>query len=177
MTAVGKLAVPSFRGNSYMLLPSNRIPVKGKRRGPSMYLRSRENLHISLNFSTIEVNGLLFWSEHDGNRFLGLGLENNQLKLASNLLESFNNTALAPVNGILSDGSWHNVQINCDHQHLQLQLDGTIIFSEKLAFHTQFNVKARTSITNHSEVSRENLLTPASITYEDSFYLGKFIIY
>lgn len=140
-----------------------------------MYIRSRENLHISLNFSTIEVNGLLFWSEHDDKRFLGLGLENNHLKLASNLLESFNNTILAPVNGILSDGSWHNVQIHSDHQHLQLQLDGTIIFNEKLAFHTQFNVNDLSSLNNRTKKTRENLLTSASIiTHEDSFYLGKF---
>lgn len=178
LAAVGKLASPSFRGNSYLLLPPSRIPIKGKRKGPSMYIRSPESIHLSLNFSTIAVNGLLFWSERDTNHFLGLGLQNNQLKLASNLLGSLNDTILAPTTGILSDGSWHNVRILADHQHLQMQLDGNVIFNERLAFHSEIKTIRRSSLRSNDprnitrDIDRRKFRVASSITLEDPFYLG-----
>lgn len=179
--ALGKPTTPSFRGNSYLILPPPRIPMKDKRKGPSMYIRPREALQISLNFSTIEPDGLLLWSEHDRMKFLGLGLENGHLKIASNLLGSDNDTVSTPSSGYITDGSWHMAQIVVDRNRLELQLDGEVIFTEKLAPQDLMQIGSSTTTTSPYRSRARNSLTSRrgkepTITYEDLFYLGKWII-
>ncbi|XP_065356774.1 protein eyes shut-like isoform X2 [Calliphora vicina] len=175
--ALSKPTTPSFRGNSYLILPPPRIPMKDKRKGPSMYIRPREALQISLNFSTIEPDGLLIWSEHDRMKFLGLGLENGHLKIASNLLGSDNDTVASPASGFLTDGSWHMAKVIVDRGKLELQLDGEVIFTEKLAL--QELIQQSSSTQSPYRTSRRNSLVTRrgkepTVTYEDIFYVGGF---
>ncbi|XP_034472234.1 protein eyes shut [Drosophila innubila] len=166
--ALSKPTTPSFRGNSYLILPPPRIPMKDKRRGPSLYVRPREAIQISLNFSTIEPDGLLLWSEHNQFKFLGLGLENGHLKLASNLLGSNNDTVQAPASGFVADGAWHGTSVLLDRTRLELQLDGEVIFSERLP-----ELNRRTTIIPTTTLQRRAGKEP-TISYEDIFYLGGF---
>ncbi|KAI9585808.1 hypothetical protein GQX74_001655 [Glossina fuscipes] len=179
--ALGKPTTPSFRGNSYLVLPPQRIPMKDKRKGPSLYIRPREALQISLNFSTIEPDGLLLWSEHDNTKFLGLGLEDGHLKLASNLLGSINDTVSAPSSGFIADGSWHTAKIILDRGLLELQLDGEVVFSEKLALAESLMPSTTTTSTTPSPYRTRTRSSLAlrrgkqpTITYENTFYLGGF---
>ncbi|XP_039488830.1 protein eyes shut isoform X1 [Drosophila santomea] len=171
--AMSKPTTPSFRGNSYLILPPPRIPMKDKRRGPSLYVRPREAIQVSLNFSTIEPDGLLLWSEHERSKFLGLGLEAGHLKLASNLLGSTNDTVRAPASGFIADGAWHWTSVLLDRSRLELQLDGEVIFTERLpeAGRPQLG-----STTPRSTVAgrRRNSSKEPTISYEDVFYLGGF---
>lgn len=149
--------------------------MKDKRKGPSMFVRPREAIQISLNFSTIEPDGLLLWSEHDRTKFLGLGLENGHLKIASNLLGSDNDTVATPSSGFITDGSWHMAKIAVDRSRLELQLDGEVIFTEKLAPQELMQISSTTS--PHRTRARNSLMSrrgkEPTITYEDLFYLGK----
>ncbi|XP_037819163.1 LOW QUALITY PROTEIN: protein eyes shut-like [Lucilia sericata] len=179
--ALSKPTTPSFRGNSYLILPPPRIPMKDKRKGPSMYIRPREALQISLNFSTIEPDGLLIWSEHDRMKFLGLGLENGHLKIASNLLGSDNDTVATPASGFITDGSWHMAKVIVDRGKLELQLDGEVIFTEKLALQELMQQQQQQSSSTQSpyRTSRRNSLVTRrgkepTVTYEDIFYVGGF---
>ncbi|XP_046801191.1 protein eyes shut isoform X2 [Lucilia cuprina] len=177
--ALSKPTTPSFRGNSYLILPPPRIPMKDKRKGPSMYIRPREALQISLNFSTIEPDGLLIWSEHDRMKFLGLGLENGHLKIASNLLGSDNDTVATPASGFITDGSWHMAKIIVDRGKLELQLDGEVIFTEKLALQELMQQQQSSSTQSPYRTSRRNSLVTRrgkepTVTYEDIFYVGGF---
>lgn len=169
---MSKPTTPSFRGNSYLILPPPRIPMKDKRRGPSMYVRPREAMQVSLNFSSIEPDGLLLWSEHDHNKFLGLGLENGHLKMASNLLDSNNDTVEMPSTGFIADGSWHLAKIIMDRNRLELQLDGEVIFSEKVLDTVALSTTERALLTTRRSFAARRGKEP-SITYEDVFYLGK----
>ncbi|KAI8130505.1 Protein eyes shut, partial [Lucilia cuprina] len=176
--ALSKPTTPSFRGNSYLILPPPRIPMKDKRKGPSMYIRPREALQISLNFSTIEPDGLLIWSEHDRMKFLGLGLENGHLKIASNLLGSDNDTVATPASGFITDGSWHMAKVIVDRGKLELQLDGEVIFTEKLALQELMQQQQSSSTQSPYRTSRRNSLVTRrgkepTVTYEDIFYVGK----
>ncbi|XP_030556958.1 protein eyes shut, partial [Drosophila novamexicana] len=166
--ALSKPTTPSFRGNSYLILPPPRIPMKDKRRGPSLYARPREAIQISLNFSTIEPDGLLLWSEHNPVKFLGLGLENGHLKLANNLLGSNNDTVQAPASGFVADGAWHGISVLLDRTRLELQLDGTVIFTERLP-----ELSRRMTTTPTTSFQRRGGKEP-TISYEDIFYLGGF---
>lgn len=175
--ALSKPTTPSFRGNSYLILPPPRIPMKDKRRGPSLYVRPREAIQISLNFSTIEPDGLLLWSEHDQSKFLGLGLENGHLKLASNLLGSNNDTVQAPASGFVADGAWHGTSVLLDRTRLELQLDGEVIFTERLPelnrrTATWSSTTTTTTVPTSTLMQRRGSKEP-TISYEDVFYLGK----
>ncbi|XP_034670265.1 protein eyes shut [Drosophila subobscura] len=174
--AMSKPTTPSFRGNSYLILPPPRIPMKDKRRGPSLYVRPREAIQISLNFSTIEPDGLLLWSEHDRRKFLGLGLENGHLKLASNLLGSNNDTVQAPASGFIADGAWHWTSVLLDRTRLELQLDGEVIFTERLPENPNRR-DAPTTTTQATALVTSRRRTSGkepTISYEDVFYLGGF---
>lgn len=170
---MSKPTTPSFRGNSYLILPPPRIPIKDKRRGPSLYVRPREAIQVSLNFSTIEPDGLLLWSEHERSKFLGLGLEAGHLKLASNLLGSTNDTVRAPASGFIADGAWHWTSVLLDRSRLELQLDGEVIFTERLPE----GGRSLGSTTPRSTVAgrRKNSSKEPTISYEDVFYLGESI--
>ncbi|XP_060644695.1 LOW QUALITY PROTEIN: protein eyes shut [Drosophila nasuta] len=171
--ALSKPTTPSFRGNSYLILPPPRIPMKDKRRGPSVLYsatRPREAIQISLNFSTIEPDGLLLWSEHNQLKFLGLGLENGHLKLASNLLGSNNDTVQAPASGFIADGAWHGTSVLLDRTRLELQLDGEVIFTERLP---ELMRRATTTTPTTTALQRRAGKEP-TISYEDIFYLGGF---
>lgn len=180
---MSKPTTPSFRGNSYLILPPPRIPMKDKRRGPSLYVRPREAIQVSLNFSTIEPDGLLLWSEHERNKFLGLGLEAGHLKLASNLLGSINDTVRAPASGFISDGAWHWTSVLLDRTRLELQLDGEVIFTERLPENSRSTLAATTTTPTRTTTimsRRKNSSKEPTISYEDVFYLGmseKFILH
>ncbi|KAH8289904.1 hypothetical protein KR018_002771, partial [Drosophila ironensis] len=167
--AMSKPSTPSFRGNSYLILPPPRIPMKDKRRGPSLYVRPREAIQVTLNFSTIEPEGLLLWSEHERSKFLGLGLEGGHLKLASNLLGSSNDTVRAPASGFIADGAWHWTSVLLDRSRLELQLDGEVIFTERLPENGRTPPAATTPASRRKGASKE-----PTISYEDVFYLGGF---
>lgn len=103
--ATSKSSTPSFRGNSWLMVQPKRIPIKEKRNGPVLYnSRVRNDFKVSLNFSTISLDGLLFWSRQGKNRFLGLGIQNGQIKFASNLFDSSGNVSEMPNGGFVSDG-------------------------------------------------------------------------
>ncbi|EDV99320.1 protein eyes shut [Drosophila grimshawi] len=174
--ALSKPTTPSFRGNSYLILPPPRIPMKDKRRGPSLYVRPREAIQISLNFSTIEPDGLLLWSEHNHQKFLGLGLENGHLKLASNLLGSNNDTVQAPASGFIADGAWHGTSVLLDRTRLELQLDGEVIFTERLPeLNRRSPTKTTTTTPTTTSLQRQRGGgKEPTISYEDIFYLGGF---
>lgn len=105
--------------------------MKDKRAGPVLYLRSKEIIKISLNFSTIEMDGMLFWSSRRKNaKFIGLGIEAGHIKFASNLLDTTSSTLDIPTGGFVSDGGWHNVHISIDKKTIQLSVDGRPIFTE-----------------------------------------------
>lgn len=95
-----------------------------------LYLRPREMLKIALNFSTIDLDGLLFWSSRDNAKFLGLGIEGGHIKLASHLLDNADSTLDIPTGGFVADGGWHNVQLDIDKKLIQLSVDGRQIFTE-----------------------------------------------
>lgn len=87
------------------MVQPKRIPVKEKRNGPVLYnSRVKNDFKVSLNFSTISLDGLLFWSGQSKNRFLGLGIENGHIKFASNLVDSSGNVFEMPNGGFVSDG-------------------------------------------------------------------------
>ncbi|XP_055376615.1 protein eyes shut [Condylostylus longicornis] len=156
--AMTKPSTPSFRGNSYLVLPPPRIPMKEKRKGLAMYSRPREFIQIKLNFSTIEPGGLILWSEH-GNKFLGLGLEDGHLKIASDLLVNENSTMKIPAGGFVSDGGWHSCTIFADRGVIELNLDGQLVFSERT--NTNFNFRTHKN-------------RDPTITYEDEIYIAGF---
>lgn len=128
--ATSKHSTPSFRGNSYIVLPPPRIPIKEKRVGPSVSRTSPDTLSVSLNFSTIASNGLLFWSEPKSGRFLGLGIESGHIKLASHLLGTDSRTVDIPTAGFVADGAWHEVLLSVARRQIRLALDGRMIFEE-----------------------------------------------
>lgn len=158
-SATSKYATPSFRGNSYLVVPPPRIPIKDKRTGPVLYMRSKEIVKISLNFSTIHLDGLLFWTSRDKNKFLGLGIEAGHIKLASNLLDTESNTLDIPTGGFVADGAWHNVQIEIDKKVIELSIDSRPIFTEN---------KKTVDLTN----DKMDLL---AAMMEDLFYIGKYL--
>lgn len=132
--AITKHATPSFRGNSYLVVSPPRIPIKDKRgSGPVLVLNRRKELFkVSLNFSTIDMDGLLFWSNSfkDNSVFLGLGIAKGHLKMASNLLKMDNFTVDVPAGGFLADGGWHNVQIEFSKKFIEIIVDGRPVFLE-----------------------------------------------
>lgn len=87
------------------MVQPKRIPVKEKRNGPVLFnSRVKNDFKVSLNFSTISLDGLLLWSVQSKNRFLGLGVQNGQIKFASNLLDDSGNVLEMPNGGFVSDG-------------------------------------------------------------------------
>lgn len=154
--ATSKHTTPSFRGNSFLIVPPPRIPIKDKRTGPVLYMRSKEIVKVSLNFSTIHLDGLLFWTSRNNNTFLGLGLEEGHMKLASNLLDTESNTLDIPTGGFVADGAWHNVNIEIDKKVIELSIDSRPIFTE-----------------NKKIMDLSNDKVDISSAMEELFYIGK----
>lgn len=152
--STNKNAIPSFRGNSYLIVPPRRIPSKDKRNGASLYIRPKQMLQVAVNFSTIAENGMIFWSEKGNDNFLGLGLENGHIKLASDVLGTDNDTVDIPAAGFISDGGWHNVQLEMDKNSIQLYVDSRMVFSD---------------VKRHLNLNIDEMDT---ITTEDTFYIG-----
>lgn len=153
--ATNKFSVPSFNGRSYMVIPNQRIAFKDKRNGLSQYSNrlGEKLLEISLNFSTIDADGLLLWNGNNEN-FLGLGLENGYLKLASNLLDTRNKVIDIPMSGYITDGGWHNVRLEIDVQNtISILVDQRHIFTEQ-------NVK-KSNFENFS--------------LEENYYIGEYL--
>lgn len=118
-------------------------------------MRPKSEIQISFKFSTIHPNGLLLWSSHTENRFLGLGIEDGHLKLASSLLGIHNSTVDIPAGGFVADGGWHNVVIDLANENIVLTLDSRTIFSER-----------------RKNVDLSKLDEAESISMEDTFYIG-----
>jgi EYS protein len=127
--ATNKFSLPSFNGKSYMIIPSQRYTHKDKRNGISSQYNNRKSLQISLNFSTINADGMLLWNDNSGN-YLGLGLENGFLKVVSNLL-SFKNDRYDVPGGYLTDGAWHNVRLDADEAgQVSVMIDRRNVYNE-----------------------------------------------
>lgn len=115
-------------------------------------------IQLSLNFSTITPDGLLVWSSDGHLKYFGLGIERGYLKLASNLLRN-NSVSIPTLGGCVSDGGYHNAQINTDKDSINLKLNGKLIFSEYI------------------KVNESNKMKQASsVTLENKFYIGKYIL-
>ena len=113
-----------------MIVPSQRYTHKDKRNGISSQYNNRKSLQISLNFSTINVDGMLLWNDNE-EKYLGMGLENGFLKVVSNLLNLNCDKFDMSLGGYLTDGSWHNVRFDVDEVgQVSLMIDQRIIYSE-----------------------------------------------
>lgn len=151
--ATNKFSLPSFNGKSYMIVPSLKYTHKDKRNGiSSQYINNRKSLQISLNFSTINVDGMLLWNDNSG-KYLGMGLENGFLKIVSNLLNLKDDKLDMPVSGYLTDGSWHNIKFDIDEVgRISLMIDNKKVYNE---------------VHSESPIGDLDLL-------RESFYLGEF---
>lgn len=162
--AMSILATPSFNGRSYLRVPGKRsggggstiAALKEKRHGSAYSSRAKsDNLIVSMNFSTTDLNGLLLWSsteEQGSKEFLGVGLENGHLKLASSLLETKDLTVHIPTGGYLADGGWHNLYLFRSERQFEVRIDDREIFSEGNQMKGNF----------HKDISMEN-----------EFYIGE----
>lgn len=130
--ATNRFSLPSFNGKSFMIVPSQRYTHKDKRNELSSQYSSRvatKLLQISLNFSTISLDGLLLWNQYD-DKFFGLGLANGFLKVVSNLL-GFKGDVDVPAGVFLTDGGWHNVKLDIDEKvQILLSIDQKLAYSE-----------------------------------------------
>lgn len=156
--ATSKHSTPSFNGNSYLIVPPPRIPVKDKRNG-GPNARIKPVLQISVNFSTIHPNGMLIWTGND--HFLGLGLEQGHVRVASSELVGVNKTLDVPSAGFLADGAWHNIKIQADPDNLDIYVDGRITYSES-------NNKNLQQIFSSSSNSKNS-----SLLMQDKFFVGE----
>lgn len=114
--------VSSFYGNSYLVLPAPRIPIKDKRAGVFRNA-TLDELAVSLNFSTIATGGLLLWAAPAAHSFLGVGLQNGAIKVTWHIV-----AAGAPLQAFtfrtnVSDGAWHMVGIHISPTIMRLRLD------------------------------------------------------
>lgn len=133
-----------------MIIPSQRYTHKDKRNGISSQYNNRKSLQISLNFSTINVDGMLLWNDNDG-KYLGMGLENGFIKVVSNLLTLKDDKFDMPLGGYLTDGSWHNVKFDADETgQISLLIDHKTVYNE----------------VHNDAMGNLNLL-------DDSFFLGE----
>lgn len=153
--ATSKHSTPSFNGHSYLIVPPPRIPLKDKRNGPGMSAKIKPIVQISVNFTTIHLNGLLFWTGRDN--YLGLGLENGHIRVASSEIFTSNKTLDVPSAGFLADGGWHNVKIQADPDNLDIYVDGRITYSE----------------SNNKNLERMFSSRNSSLLLQDKFYVGK----
>lgn len=94
---------------------------------------------------------MLLWNDND-DEFLGLGLENGFLKVASNVL-NFKDDQIDVLTGLyLTDGGWHNIKFEIDDKaQLSFMVDQKLVYNEA-----------------HSSDKIRNL-----DHLGDSFYLGK----
>lgn len=129
--ATNRFSLPSFNGKSYMIVPSQRYTHKDKRNGISSQYKNRiKFLQISLNFSTINSDGMLLWSDKDG-EYVGLGLENGFLKVVSNLLNFKDQVIDVPTGVYLTDGGWHNIRLEIDEKgQISLLIDHKLVYNE-----------------------------------------------
>ncbi|KAL7020907.1 hypothetical protein ACKWTF_011674 [Chironomus riparius] len=131
--ATNRNSLPSFNGKSYMVIPSQRYTHKDKRNGASSSSRLTSNkfLQISLNFSTINVDGMLLWNDNNNNKYLGIGLENGFLKVISNLMSFKDDKIDVPMGGYLTDGAWHNVKLDIDDLgQVSIVVDRKVVYND-----------------------------------------------
>jgi EYS protein len=116
-----------------MIIPSQRFTHKDKRNGlqsSSSRLTINKYLQLSLNFSTINVDGILLWNDNK-NIFLGVGLENGFLKVVSNALNFRNDQIDVSQSGFLTDGAWHNVKLDINEQgQVTVVVDKRTVYNE-----------------------------------------------
>lgn len=154
--ATNRFSLPSFNGKSYLIVPSQKYTHKDKRNGgsPSSRLTTNKFLQISLNFSTINNDGMLLWNGDNSDKYLGMGLEKGFLKIVSNALSLEGNKIDLPMGGYLTDGAWHNIKLDIDEQgQISLTVDWKNVYNE----------------VHGSGITIANL-----DLLGDSFYLGKY---
>lgn len=154
--ATNRFSLPSFNGKSYMIIPGQRHTHKDKRNGASSSssrLTSNKFLQISLNFSTINVDGVLLWNDNNNNKYLGIGLENGFLKVVSNLMGFKDDQIDVPMGGYLTDGAWHNIKLDIDDLgQVSISVDRKVVYND---------VRNADDVVNNLDL------------LGDSFYLGE----
>lgn len=133
--------------------------MKDKRRGPTVMVRTKKQLEIGFNFSTIHPNGVLLWLSNNSYYFT-IGLEKGHLKLATNLL-AFNQSDGAQIGGFLADGGWHQIWIKISLDFIKLTLDNHSIFDEAL---------------NPQPGTFDLTIESSRSTAEDLIYLGNYSV-
>lgn len=129
--AFSKPNIPSFSGNSYLILPTQKYNFKDKRGESDLALeKNKNNFEITLNFSTINKDGILFWTEKQKNIYLGAGFENGFIKIVNNLLR--NNTVLINSEQSYIDGAWHILNIQMNKYFLKTTVDNSQTIIENL---------------------------------------------
>ncbi|CAH1098434.1 unnamed protein product [Psylliodes chrysocephalus] len=137
-----------FNGHSYLIVRK----VGEKKR------ELREDItKIFLNFTTVRPNGLLLWNKKAKN-YLGLGIENGFLKIAMSSEKNKQSIYEIPSYTQVSDGLWHNVELQLDP--LVLHLDNkTFEIQKKLEKSSKFYVTGNfyigglPNVTNLDEVT------------------------
>lgn len=131
-SAFSKPNIPSFNGNSFLILPTQKHNFKDKRgeNSSALHDRSKEVFEITLNFSTINKDGLLFWSERPHNIFLGVGFENGFIKIVNNLLR--NHSVLIHSEQYFIDGAWHTLHAQLNKHFLKIIIDNNEPIIENL---------------------------------------------
>lgn len=125
ISAFSKPNIPSFNGNSYLILPTQKHNFKDKRGEniSALYDRIKDVFDIKLNFSTINKDGLLFWSERQPNIYLGVGFEDGFIKVVHNRVQ--NNSALIHSEQSYIDGAWHTLHIQLNKHFLKIIIDNS----------------------------------------------------
>lgn len=115
-----------------MILPTQKHNFKDKRgeNSSSLHIKSKDVFEITLNFSTINKDGLLFWIERQQNIYLGVGFENGFIKIVNNLLQ--NRSVLIHSDLSYIDGAWHILHIQLNKHFLKIIIDNSEPIIENL---------------------------------------------
>ncbi|NXA52773.1 EYS protein, partial [Nothocercus julius] len=113
----------TFVGNSYI-----------KYTDPHYSKRDLQHSRISLNFTSNQTDGLVFWmgkAEDEDNDFLALGIANGTLKIVVNLGERISVPLIYSKYPICC-GRWHAVTIVQNHTCIKVYLDEDLILFEDI---------------------------------------------
>lgn len=118
-----------FMGNSYI-----------KYSDPNYKERSLQFTTVSLNFSSTETDGLIFWmgkAQNEENDFLAIGIHNQTLKIAVNLGGKMS-VSVSDSNITLCCNKWHHVVVNQNRTLIKAYLDNNLIFLKDVDPHKMF---------------------------------------
>ncbi|CAB3249782.1 unnamed protein product [Arctia plantaginis] len=140
------VTIPQFDGTSLVSLTRSPTSLTNQQKLAPTFLRPD---HISLNFTTAELNGLLLWIAMDTDH-IGLGLENGYLRIVwllqnhvpmvvhhyskdVSLAEpSRMFSKLLPFAGFFSDAEWHTVILKMAMSNLTLTVDRVLVYTTEL---------------------------------------------